>query len=264
MVSAVATRQGEPFADAQTRSLIVTWEHPISRAISAVAILRFDGTTYSFEYLREAADISDFRPLLGFPELDVVYSSEDLFPIFQQRVMDPKRPDYTRYVQGLGLPEDASPWEQITRSGGSREGDTIQFFPFPEHDGSVWTFSFMVNGVRHMLSKSVPVDGESKGTYAPEDLERLLGSLSEGDGLELHFEPTNDYDSRAILVLARERMPIGYVPTFAIDGTTRSMRDELIEVTVERVNPAEAGWHMRVLARMTVSADENYEFFPWQ
>jgi len=262
MVSTLASRPDSQ-AQSEARSLVVTWEHPETRVISAIALLKYDGAEYSFKYLPEVTEVEGFRPLLGFPEIDTGYSAQDLFPLFQQRVMDPKRPDYARYVEGLGLPEDASPWEQITRSGGSREGDSIQFFPFPVHDGSVWTFSFMVNGVRHMLTKSVTVDGELKGSYTPEDLELVLDSLDEGDSLELHFEPTNAHNTRAILVLASDQRPIGYVPTFALDGTTRGLLDDVVDVTVERVNPPEAGWHMRVLARMTLKADSSFAFFPW-
>ena len=112
-VVAVAREPGNRSAKT-ARRLVVTWQHPADRNIEPVGFLDYDGQCYRFGYIRHALSVKDFRPLLGFRDLYRAYSSEDLFPLFAQRVMDPRRPDYQRYVERLGLPEEASPWEQIT------------------------------------------------------------------------------------------------------------------------------------------------------
>lgn len=76
------------------RRLAVTWQHPDSRAIQPVGMLEHDGDRYHFHYIRRAQYVEDFRPFLGFPDLGRAYTSAHLFPIFAERVMDARRPDY--------------------------------------------------------------------------------------------------------------------------------------------------------------------------
>ena len=255
---------GRGTASDRSRELVVTWEHPESRVISPVALLGFDGDRYSFEYIDSAASVVGFKPLLGFPEFGMEYTSEDLFPLFQQRVMDPKRPDFQRYVSELGLVDETSPWEQIYRSGGAREGDTLQLFPVPEFSEGTWTSAFLVHGMRHLLTKSVPVDGVQRGSYSPEEIESVLSELKPGEPLELVSEETNDYTNLALLVTTEGRLPLGYVPTFLLFGLKPAHDQGRVKVLVEHVNPLEAGWHMRLLARMNVEGDADMHFFEWQ
>src|SRR5690349_4778164 len=112
-----------------TRRLIVTWQHPTDLDIQPIGFLSLEEELYRFAYIESALHVRDFRPLLGFSDLRRRYESAELFPLFAQRAMDPRRPDYERYVRRLGLAADTTPWEQIARSGGRRQGDTLQLFP---------------------------------------------------------------------------------------------------------------------------------------
>src|SRR5262245_29591138 len=111
---------GRPLSMAR---LGVAWQHPRSRRIAPVGILWREASVYRFRYVRNIANVPDFVPFLGFPDLGAAYSSPRLFPLFAQRVMDPRRPDYGRYVATLDLARDATPWEQLARSEGRRAGD---------------------------------------------------------------------------------------------------------------------------------------------
>jgi hypothetical protein len=126
---AVSTPQGRSGGVAQR--LVVAWQHPVERLISPVGFLTYDGSVYRFMYIRNVLQINGFRPLLGFDDLHRSYSSAELFPLFAQRAMDPRRADYHRYIERLGLEGDPGPWEQITRSQGRRQGDTLQLLPEP-------------------------------------------------------------------------------------------------------------------------------------
>ncbi|MGH3188754.1 MAG: hypothetical protein ACRDOL_16095 [Streptosporangiaceae bacterium] len=68
--------------------LVVAWQHPQDRSIQPVGFLIRDGKGYEFHYIRNALNVTDFRPLLGFEDLHASYRSEDLFPLFAQRAMD--------------------------------------------------------------------------------------------------------------------------------------------------------------------------------
>src|SRR6266566_5922475 len=90
-VLAVASRPNGRSTDV-TRRLVVAWQHPVDRSIEPIGFLANDGAIYRFTYIRNALKVKDFRPLLGFADLRCSYSSENLFPLFAQRAMDPRRP----------------------------------------------------------------------------------------------------------------------------------------------------------------------------
>src|SRR2546421_12307332 len=73
--------------------------------------------------------------------------------------MDPRRPDFKRYLKRLGLEGEQGPLEQIARSQGRRQGDTIQLLPVPRVQGDEVTFLFLVNGVRHVPDRAMVLDG---------------------------------------------------------------------------------------------------------
>jgi hypothetical protein len=138
--------------------------------------------------LRRAMTTPDFRPLLGFREFEHTYLSDEFFPLFQQRVMNPRRSDYERYIRSLNLPFDSTPWEQLARSGGKRTGDTIQLFPEPVvrvDDSS--RCCFLVHGVRHIET-----------SYNP-SVQQRINDLHKGDSLQLVPEPDNMVNPRALL-----------------------------------------------------------------
>ena len=127
---------------ATVTELLVVWQQPSTRAMIPVGVLTFDGETYTFEYLPNVAGVDEFRPLLGFRDLAETYESDELFSLFRERVLDPTRPDFARVLDGLSLdPASATPWEQLVRSGGSSEGDTLQVTPIPRKHEACWTCS---------------------------------------------------------------------------------------------------------------------------
>lgn len=253
-------RRAEDVAVRNEETLVVTWQHPESRDISPVAILRWDGVTYAFDYLAAASEVVDFRPLLGLPDLERHYESAELFPIFQERVLDPRRPDYSRYVSDLRLDESASPWEQLARSGGSSESDTLQLYPVPTRDGGAWWLRFLVNGVRHLTSKTVDVRGTTKGAYSSVELEAVLQGLHHGQALSVVHERTNVHSDHAILVLTVGDAPIGYVPNWLAEEILPLVETGLLSFVVDQVNPVDAGWHLRVLVLLGMELPADYDF----
>jgi hypothetical protein len=228
--------------------LLVAWQHPTSRIISAVGRLaQHPDGHYSFVYLRRAQDVAGFQRFIGFSDVDRRYESSQLFPLFRQRVMDPRRPDYVRYLETLGLDEDAAPMEILGRSTGVRQGDAIFLFPEPRvaQDGST-TCTFLVHGVRYMAKYGV---------------EAHIATLSKGDELRLEPEPTNPVNPRAQLVCARTGQPFGWVPDVLLDYVhhVRSVAEPI--VTVERTNGNDAPWHLRLCVRLVGMVAAGYRPF---
>lgn len=238
----------------------MTWQHPAERTISPVGLLSFHGHMYTFRYIRNALTVPGFRPFLGFPDLEWCYTSARLFPLFAQRAMAPRRPDFTRWVTRLGLPEDASPWEQIARSGGRRQGDTIQLFPVPRIKDSRMECDFLVHGMRHVLERPIDV-GNTQVTVTRDELEATLNALRPGDELGLCDEPTNRSNPRAILTTTVGHLPLGWIPNLLVDELRRATEHGPARVVVRTVNGPEAGWHLRLSATLAVDVPAGFEVF---
>jgi hypothetical protein len=234
---------------APAQRLAVAWQHPESRAIRPVGILQLAGHVYSYYYVRAVREVVDFRPFIGFPDLYGRYESDYLFPIFAQRVMDPGRPDYERYVDSLDLTQEASPWEQLARSEGRRAGDTIILFPEPRVDADGSTYgTFLVHGLRH-------------ATEPPELIEERLRGVRQGDRLWLKDEPTNPVNPEAIQVANADGEVLGWVPDMLL-GYVRCVRSQGDpEVHVVQINGPDAPMHMRLLARLSGRAPDGYRAF---
>lgn len=253
-------REPENRSAMTARRLVVTWQHPDERLIEPVGFLDYDGQRYQFGYIRHALSVKDFRPLLGFRDLYRVYSSAELFPLFAQRVMDPRRPDYQRYVRRLGLDEEASPWEQIARSQGRRRGDTIQLLPQPTSDGETLTCLFLVNGVRHVPGISRVLHGRPIEVTGKQ-VEAALTRLRPGDALELAREPDNEVNPLALMVIAPAAIPVGWVPNLMVEDMHQLMACADVSVTAAHVNGPDAPWHLRLLARLTARGTGEFRFF---
>jgi hypothetical protein len=242
------------------RRLVVAWQHPDDRFIAPVGFLTWDSYGYRFTYIRNALSVKDFRPLVGFENLQASYHSEDLFPLFAQRAMDPQRPDYQRYVKTLGLEGDPSPWEQIARSQGHREGDTIQLFPEPTVRDAEAKCLFLVHGIRH-AHKGTKILNGIKVRVTRDQVEDALDKLRRGDKLAIIPEPQNEKNPQAIVVMGTPQVPVGWVPDLLVEDLHRLMERADVTVTAEHVNGRDAPWHLRLLARLRAAPAHGYRFF---
>ena len=266
MSAAIVTGSRPSAADRAPRNpglyrLVVSWQHPTLRGIYPIGVLTFDGTRYEYAYIENVRDVPDFRPLLGLDDIRVRYESSQLFPVFAQRVMDPRRPDYSRYVTRLGLdPSNTTPWEQISRSGGRRQGDTLQLFPEPLVIAGDVSCTFLVHGIRHIPGQERTLDG--RPTVVSEDeLEAALQRLQPDDRLTLLQEPENQYNPEALVAADEGRVPLGYVPNLLVRDIHRLRSITDLRVTVVRTNPADAPSHLRLIARLDANHAGDFAFF---
>jgi hypothetical protein len=239
--------------------LVVAWQHPVERLIHPVGFLSYDGTTYRFGYIRNAERVDDFRPLLGFPDLTRAYSAQALFPLFAQRAMDPRRPDYRRYVGRLGLDGEPGPWEQIARSQGRRQGDTLQLLPEPTVVDDTLGCLFLVNGMSHVPGETRILDGVEVSVTRTQ-MEAVLEGLKPGDELAIAREPGNPANPLALMV-TRSSVPVGWVPDLLVEDVSNLLDRAEVSVTVEHVNGPNAPWHLRLLARLQATPVDGYRFF---
>lgn len=237
-----------PDARRSVRRFAVAWRNRVQRTIHDVAVLdvEADNSAFRFQYLDSAESIVDFRPFIGFPDLRRVYESPRLWPFFDLRVMDRKRPDYPQYVSWLGLPPDADRVDILSRSGGEQKGDTVSLVEAPRiaADGAT-TATFLVRGAR----------------YAPRSRGSAVArrGLRHGDVLTVVNDETNVANPNALLLTAADE-PIGWIPdplieygrkVFKSGGTATLLQD----------NGPEAPWHMRFLVRLAGRVDPGWSVF---
>jgi hypothetical protein len=227
------------------RRFLVTWRNRSTGRGAPVGMLTANPDQFQFTYLPAAFRTADFRPFVSFPDLSRIYRAPQLFTFFAQRVMDPRRPDYSDYLKALALPLDASPIEVLGRSSGQRKGDSVQVIlePHVSGDGLV-DHVLLVSGVRH----------------APGDSARAIATIDEGARLDLRPEPDNPANPRAILFCTAGGAPVGWVPDPLIDFFEETMHHEL-RVRVVRVNGPEWPDHLRLVVRASGRASPAFAPF---
>ncbi|MCY3585817.1 MAG: hypothetical protein F4117_03645 [Acidimicrobiales bacterium] len=229
------------------RRLYAAWRNPdgLIRPVGRLTLREsYEGQKYSFVYLKAAEQFEGFTGLPGLPDLHEVYESEELFPVFRNRLMPRRRPDYEDFVQRLNLDVETDPFEVLIRSEGLKETDRVEVFAHPvRNDADELTMLFFLRGVRHL-----------------EGALEAVADVRRGDLLQLADEPTNPVNSRAIVICSRTGRGIGWLPDCLVD-TVHELRDleALITVTAEHVNPESAPLHMRVLCRLRAPWPEGYE-----
>ena len=233
------------------RRLYATWRHP-EGLIRPVGILtrrvsdQPNGEVlYRFVYVKAAEQLDGFRHLPGLPELHEVYESAQLFPVFRNRQMPRRRPDYAEYVTELDLDLRADPFEVLARSEGWRATDRIEVFAYPERtpEGDLKTL-FFARGIRHL-------DGAADA----------VSDVRPGDVLDLVDDTDNDVNPRAVLMSDRTGERVGWVPDYLVD-MIHELRESFevgVEIIAKHVNPVTTPPHMRLLCRLRAPWPEGYE-----
>ena len=241
------------------RDLLVLWQHPTTREIVPIGRFMRDGDVYTFIYTRAVADIADFRPLPGLDDLNRRYESTRFPAVFDQRVMETDRPDFAEYMASIGLdPADATPWEQIVESGGSRAGDTLQFMQVPTASGGRARARFFANGVRHVAAQKRSVGGRMVQVTGDEQ-ETALRALSVGDAVWLEAEDGNPADVCAVLVTT-DGVPVGWVPRALSASVRRLLESGPVSATVGRIGAPGTPPHLRLVLDLDVPAPANFQF----
>lgn len=258
MTASVEASSMDSHADPTPNSrLVVAWQHPVTRLISPVGFLDAAGSRYRFTYIRRALAVDGFRPLMGFPNFEETYESSQLFPLFAQRVMSARRPEFKSFLAELDLAgaEGLTPMEILGRSGGRRVGDTLQLVPVPFADNAGNTScQFLIHGIRYRLEEQP-------------SLEDTLGGLRAGDRLQLRDQPDNPANEHAIIALCEKGMQIGWVPDLLLDYVHAVRQTGEPAVSVLHVNGQTSPPHLRVLAELRGRVNEAYRPFSgpdWQ
>ena len=192
-----------------------------------VGRLEFDGSLYSFYYTEGARALAGFQPFPEMSDLEQVYLSDALFPLFANRLLSKSRPEYHAFLTWGGF-DPNNPPDPISILGvteGLRQTDSIEVFPCPAPDADgCYLNKFFLHGVRHM---------------GPDALARIA-ALAEGERVLLEAEPDNPHDRNAMAVWTRDHAArIGYVPRYLaweVGQLNEICGSDIVSVVVQRVN----------------------------
>ena len=222
------------------RGLLVTWRNPnTGRYILLGRLGMTAADSFEFKYFASVEDNKDFRPIPGFRDPKLTYTSTVMFPFFSGRLMGSKRPDRPEWLSNLGLDADAAPFEILGRSFGHRVADTYELFREPDLDLTAQTVTFVVpvHGLRHQD-------------------QAVLNSVNSGEFLEgtpLHVVPEeeNPVDPRARQLLTTTGQRLGYVPSPVLDYLAMlGFESAPATAAIEHINPEHVGHHLRVIVKV--------------
>ena len=170
------------------QSVYVSWQSQASRKWYVIGHLKQSIDKYEFKYTKGAqlALEDSFKPFSGMEEMTKVYLSDVLFPIFKNRVLSKKRPDYPIFIQWLRLDDNADEMSVLERSNGIKETDSLQTFnPLRLDRNNNFECYFFLHGLRHRT----------------EEAKKIASELKNGDRLEIQRDENNLHDICASKVL---------------------------------------------------------------
>jgi hypothetical protein len=183
------------------KSVYLAWQLADSRDWHVVGLLTAYADKYTFNYTKGAAKSSKFRPFDGMETLDKEYISKELFPLFKNRLLSAKRPEYPRFIDWLGLKNDEiSPIAILSRSGGQRGTDQLQMFnPIEIDQNGHFEYVFFAHGLGHL---------------APSAMARV-STFKQGEKLYLCLDKQNEHDKNAVIIRTESPVEIvGYCPRY--------------------------------------------------
>ena len=226
-----------------TRTLFLAWQGKKTREWFPVGRLDVNSESLfcCFRYTggaKRAKQEAGFPLLMEFPDMHEAYLSPELFPVFQNRVMNRARPDFGDYLRNLGLPEGADPIEILSVNGGSRVTDTYEVFPkLIKREDRSSTCRFFLYGWRYV---------------SPAAQERL-NELTPGEELYMTLEPANPATGLAVQMQTTDYHMIGWTPRYLVQDLAATMIEapDKYKAQVVRINPQPAPSKQRVLIEMT-------------
>lgn len=217
---------------------------------SPVGRLDFESGTYRFVYTKGAKTAVGFRPFNGMEDLGAIYESDDLFPVFANRLMPKSRPEYEAFLRWSGF-DAATPPEPIAILGvteGIRQTDQIELFPCPVRDAAgCYVNKFFLHGLRYM----------------PDAAKVRIAGLRNEEPLFPMLDLCNPTDGSAVALrtVEGERVMIGYVPRYLAQDfwdLFNGCGPDYVRVFAHRVN-RDAPLQQRLLCRMEACWPDNFQ-----
>lgn len=217
---------------------------------SPIGRLHFENGVYRFVYTQGARSAAGFVPFNGMENLEEVYESESLFPVFANRLLPSSRPEYEAYLRWSGF-DPSNPPDPIAVLGvteGIRRTDMIELFPCPVPDADgCYLNKFFLHGLRYM----------------PESARDRVLALRQDEQLFPMLDLCNPADANAVALrtIEGDRVMVGYVPRYLARDVWKLFQNcepNFIKVYAHRVN-RDAPLQQRLLCRMQACWPKDFQ-----
>lgn len=194
--------------------IYLIWKEAETRRRYVVGQLSKNGQ-FEFSYGFEVKDAikKGFKPLISFEDINKVYKSDILFPVFSSRLPDKKRKEIDKILLKYGM-ERYDEYKLLKRSGARLPIDNLEFIdPILDENGNEIKRIFYLAGPRHYIG----CEGQ--------DCAKAV-NLEVGEELKLVLEPENFHDDKAIKIINAEGIHIGYIPIYYSMRITELLKEE--------------------------------------
>ena len=225
-------------------TVFLAWQTPAeSRAWYPIGRLEHDAghDLYRFGYTGgalRAQNEAGLRPLDSFPKFDAIYEDNELFPLFNNRLLSRKREDYAEFMNLLDLPLTADPMEILSVSGGVRATDNLEVFPEikKESDGR-FHCRFFLHGWRYV------------NPIARDRIE----NLKKGEELRVSIELNNPSTPLAVQLFSDDYTMLGWAPRYLVGDLLEVVNEANNEIRaqVAKVNTSPANFQQKVLVELS-------------
>jgi len=230
-----------------SNSVYVAWQAPDTRDWHVVGNLQERNSGYVFKYTKGALKSAKFTKFSGMTDVHETYVSEELFPLFKNRLLSPRRPEYPRFIKWLGLEDESvNPIDILARSGGLRSTDQLQIFKKIEVDADGnFEHYFFLHGLSYLNSMA----------------NDRVSELQCGQTLRLCLDLQNEYDGDAVVVRADKPAEIvGYCPRYLCKDIKSMLLNDhkSVSLTVERISD-DAPHNYRLLCKLSGTLNSDYK-----
>jgi hypothetical protein len=202
------------------KSVYLAWQDPEKKDWHVVGLLSKHENGYSFNYTKGTQASDKFIPFSGMTELNETYVSETLFPLFHNRLLSERRPEYPSFIKWLGLDDkNVSPIDVLARGGALRGTDKLQMFSRIKLDSAnKFETLFFAHGLG----------------YLSESAKKRVSSLRKGEKLYLSLDCQNMHDKDAIIIRGHAPAEIvGYCPRYLVKSISQLLKGNPHSVSIE-------------------------------
>lgn len=230
------------------KTLFLAWQADRNQGWFPIGQLDADveGSEYRFHYTRgaeRAQKNAEFPLLMEFPYLREKYQSSELFPIFKNRLMSPKRPEFAEYLRSLDLSERADPIQILAANEGRRVTDSYEVFPKIEkrEDGS-FTCRFFLHGSH----------------FTNQRAQDRIKSLKPEEKLHVALQPNNPATGLAVQIQTEDYYMIGWAPRYLVKDIAKAIMESHTDCQAHVVgfSPQAAPLKQRLLIELSGRWDE--------
>ncbi len=233
--------------------LYIAWQDPWSRRWWPVGLLARDKyNIFRFSYTKGAQTLNEREHLELFANMNdlfTIYQSDELFPLFSNRLLPRGRPEYKKYLEWMDIKDDVdnASFTMLALTEGVRGTDTLEVFRCPEKNKQgKYDVRFFIHGIRYL---------------AGPDMERI-NELKEKEKLFLMLDFQNEFDYWAIALRTEDPLSIvGYCPRYFTEDIYKllaSCEPSDIVVTVHRVN-TDAPQQYKLLCRVVAPWPDGFQ-----